>query len=152
VRWCFDTSALIEPWVRHYPPDVFKPLWDKLEELAAGEVIAAPIDVRHELERQSDGLTKWAKTLENFFIPSDRAVLEKSKEIVNAHPGFIETKSARSAADPFVVALAEIHGVPVVTYEQLGKAKTPKIPNVCRARGVRVATLVEVLRAEGFRV
>ncbi|HXM83545.1 MAG TPA: DUF4411 family protein [Burkholderiales bacterium] len=152
MRWCFDTSALIEPWVRHYPPEMFEPLWDKLKELAESGTIAAPVDVRIELERQSDNLCKWAKALDNFFVDTDRALLQKSKDIIIAHAGFIDPKSTRSGADPFVVALAEISGVPVVTYETMGKAKTPKIPNVCRARGIRVASFVEVLRAEGFKL
>lgn len=152
MKWCFDTSALIEPWVRHYPPDVFQPLWDKLRTLAEDGTIAAPVDVRLELERQSDDLCAWAKALASFFIDTDRVLLQKSKDIINEHAGFIDPKSARSGADPFVVALAEIRGVPVVTYEMMGKAKTPRIPNVCRARGIRVASFVDVLRAEGFKL
>ena len=153
MKWCFDTSALIEAWVRHYPPDMFGPMWSAIENLAGKGIIAAPIDVRLELEQQKDDLFNWAKGLNGFFIEPDRALLETSKAIVNAHPGLIKANSTKSAADPFVIALAEIRKVPVVTYETMAKQNAaPKIPNVCNARGIRTATLVDVLRAEGFRL
>ncbi|HKQ23148.1 MAG TPA: DUF4411 family protein [Burkholderiales bacterium] len=154
MKWCFDTSALVEPWVRHYPREMFEPVWDKLAELAADGTIRAPVDVRMELEEQKDDLYKWAKGLNGFFVPSDEALLAKVKEIVNAHEGLIKPHSVKSAADPFVIALAELKGVPVVTYETLArvKAAAPKIPNVCAARGIKVVTLVDVLRVEGFKL
>ena len=150
MRYCFDTSGLIEPWVRLYPPDVFRPVWQKLESLADNGIIGAPVDVRIELEQQKDDLFEWAKAREAFFLPSDRPLLERAKDIVNAHPRLVNVNSTKSGADPFVIALAEIHGVPLITYETMSKAATPKIPNVCAARGIRVFTLVDVLRAEGF--
>jgi Domain of unknown function (DUF4411) len=151
LRYCFDTSALIEPWVRLYPPDLFHPIWEKLEDLSLTGVIRAPVDVRIELREQKDDLFEWAKSLDGLFVDTDRAHLEKSREIINAHPGLIKPNSTKSGADPFVIALAEINAVPVVTYETLARAAAaPKIPNVCAARGVMVMTLVDVLRAEGF--
>ena len=61
MRWCFDTSALIEPWVRLYPQDIFGPVWVKLEELIEEGEIGAPQDVLIELERQKDDLHAWAR-------------------------------------------------------------------------------------------
>ena len=49
MRWCFDTSALIEPWVRRYPPDVFAPVWDHLVRLVDDGEVIAPSDVLLEL-------------------------------------------------------------------------------------------------------
>jgi len=153
VRWCFDTSALIEPWVRLYPPDVFGPVWLKIEELAQGGVIVAPTDVRLELKRQKDDLFHWARTVPQLFGDPDRPVMETFAKIVNDHPDFMKVNSTKSGADPFVVALAEVHGIPVVTYETMAKQNVaPKIPNVCQARGIQCVTPVEVLRAEGFKM
>lgn len=152
MRWCFDTSALIEAWVRHYPPDLFPALWDQLGALAEGGIICAPPDVLEELERQKDDLFAWAKRLESMFVPHDRAVMERMKKIVNEHKGLIKVNSTKSGADPAVIALAEVRGIPVVTYETMAKeSAAPRIPNVCSARGIRVATLVEVLRAEQIK-
>lgn len=153
MKWCFDTSALIEPWVRLYPPDIFGPVWDKLAELVEGGIIGAPADVLLELEKQKDDLHDWAKSMPDLFVEPDRPVMEAFTDIINAYPSFMKVNSTKSGADPFVVAMAEVHGLPVVTYETMAKqAAAPKIPNVCADRGLAVAQLVDVLRSEGFRM
>jgi hypothetical protein len=153
MKWCFDTSGLIEPWVRRYPPDVFGPVWTKLEELAKAGVIVAPADVRLELEKQKDDLFAWAKGVPEMFHDADRAVMEVFTDIVNAHPDFMKINSTKSGADPFVVAFAQVHSLPLVTYETMAKQNAaPKIPNVCAARGIDCVELVDVLRGEGFKL
>jgi predicted DNA binding protein len=152
MTWCFDTSAFIEPWVRLYPPDIFGPVWDKVEKLAENEEITAPADVLLELEKQKDDLHEWAKP--ELFETPDREVMEVFTEIVNDHPDFMKINSTKSGADPFVVALAEVKELTVVTYETMAKKNAaPKIPNVCAARGLgETASLVDVLRAGGFKL
>ena len=154
MTWCFDTSAFIEPWVRLYPPDMFGPVWDKVEELAEAKVITAPADVLLELEKQKDDLHDWAKARPELFEQPDRDVMEAFTDIVNNHPDFMKINSTKSGADPFVVALAEVKKLTVVTYETMAKKDAaPKIPNVCIARGhPDTATLVDVLRAGGFKL
>ena len=154
MTWCFDTSAFIEPWVRLYPPDIFGPVWNKLEELAENDLITAPADVLLELEKQKDDLHAWAKARPELFQTPDRRVMEVFTEIVNDHPDFMKINSTKSGADPFVVALAEVKELTVVTYETMAKQNAaPKIPNVCAARGLTApASLVDVLRAGGFKL
>lgn len=154
MTWCFDTSAFIEPWVRLYPPDIFGPVWNKLEELAEKNLITAPADVLLELEKQKDDLHEWAKARPELFETPDRQVMEVFTEIVNDHPDFMKINSTKSGADPFVVALAEVKELTVVTYETMAKqSAAPKIPNVCAARGLAdTASLVDVLRAGGFKL
>lgn len=151
MRWCFDTSALIEPWVRLYPPDVFPRVWEALDELVVGGRVIAPPDVRAEIERQNDGLADWIRVRSGMFLPVTRPLIERVTELVNDYPGFIKVNSTGSGADPFVVALAETEGVAVVTYESRAKKdQAPKIPNVCDGRGIDCVDLVHVLRAEGY--
>ncbi len=153
MRWCFDTSALIEPWVRLYPPDLFPRVWQALAELAESGVIAAPVDVRLELERQSDGLSDWVKALSGFFVEADRSTMEVYADVVNNHPGFLKVNSTKSGADPVVIATAAVHNVPVVTYETMAKVgAAPKIPNVCVAMGLQHVSIVDVLRAENAKL
>lgn len=153
MRWCFDTSALIEPWVRLYPPDIFGPVWTMLDHLISAGAIVAPVDVLHELERQKDDLHAWVSERPGFFLDPDRKVMEVFTEIVNAYPGFMKPHSTKSGADPLVVATAEAHNLPVVTYETHAKQDAaPKIPNVCDDRSIKTAQLVEVLRNEGFKM
>ncbi len=153
MRWCFDTSALIEPWVRLYPPDIFGPVWETLDRLIATGVIVAPVDVLHELERQKDDLHAWVNVRPTFFLDPDRKVMEVFAEIVNTYPGFMKPHSTKSGADPLVVATAEANNLPVVTYETRAKQDAaPKIPNVCDDRNIRTVQLVDVLRDTGFKM
>lgn len=153
MTWCFDTSAFIEPLVRLYPPDIFGPVWEKLEELAEANIVTAPADVLLELEKQKDDLYAWASSRPGIFQAPDRAVMEVFTEIVNNHPDFMKVNSTKSGADPFVVAMAEVKKLTVVTYETMAKQDAaPKIPNICVARGLQTAQLVDVLRAEGFKL
>lgn len=153
MKYSLDTSALIEPWVRLYPPDVFAPVWDALEALTESGVVRASVEVKRELERQSDALYDWARARDGLFVEVDETQARKVKEIVNAHPGLVKPNSTKSQADPFVIALAEVGGagIKVVAYEGWAKSNAaPKIPNVCAARKIQVVTLVDVLRDEGF--
>lgn len=153
MKYCLDTSALIEPWVRLYPPDIFPPVWKKLEELVDDGSVRAPVEVKRELERQKDDLFEWASVAEAMFVELDAGQAVKAKEIVNAFPNLVKPNSTKSAADPFVIALAEVSKVPVVTYEtRAKKAEAPKIPNVCDVRGIECLSLVDVLRAEKFKL
>jgi hypothetical protein len=124
-----------------------------LKELTEAGLMVAPSDVLLELEKQKDDLHEWAKAVPNLFVVPDRQVMEAFTEIVNDYPNFMKINSTKSGADPFVVALAEVHGLAVVTYETLAKREAaPKIPNVCQDRGLDCVQLVDVLRAEGFKM
>ncbi len=153
MRYCFDTSAYIEPWLRLYPPDVFPKVWTAVEDLVGNGLIVAPMDVRHELERQKDDLHAWAMSgpMAGMFMEADRGVMESFADIVNKHPDFMKVNSQKSGADPFVVAMAQTKGLAVVTYESMGKGTAPRIPNVCAARGIKCIQLMDVLRAEGVK-
>lgn len=152
MKYCLDTSALVEPWQRHYPHDLFEPVWEALGDLIVAGHVRAPVEVRRELERQSDGLLKWANGWEGLFEDVDEAQLKASKEIVNKYPSLVKPNSTKSQADPFVIALAEVRGVAVITYETRAKKnEAPKIPNVCEDRKIKMVTFVELLRAEGFK-
>ena len=69
IPYSIDTSALLEGYVRRYPPDVVPRLWDeKLDQLIdAGRLIAA-FDVLEELGKRDDDVHAWAKARERMFI------------------------------------------------------------------------------------
>jgi hypothetical protein len=70
--------------------------------------------------------------------------------ILGKHERLVDTRKNRSAADPFVIALAMAQGCAVVTAEAAtGKADRPNIPDVCLAMGVRSMTLLELFREQG---
>ena len=44
--YVIDTSALLDGWVRYYPPDVFPPLWSNLEGMITAGELLSPDDLR----------------------------------------------------------------------------------------------------------
>lgn len=145
--YCFDTSALLDAWNRHYPPDVFPPLWRAIEEgVTAGHFFAAE-EVRTELAKKDDALSKWAKKQRHLFIDFDAAQQTAVAEVLRLFPRLVEVKKGRSGADPFVIALARTRDAVVVTGENDdGTVEKPKIPTVCRHFGVRAIKPLEFIR------
>jgi hypothetical protein len=59
--------------------------------------------------------------------------------------------SGRSGADPFVIALAMVHGGTVVTEETLSRNLTkPRIPDVCDAMGIPRLNLLGFVQAPSW--
>ncbi|ELC7324553.1 DUF4411 family protein [Stenotrophomonas maltophilia] len=151
MSYSFDTSALIEPWTRRYPPDLFQPIWGWLENLVDQGHVAAIDEVRHELHRQEDELSAWTKSQEKLFVPASADVQTALRDVLIAFPNLADHERDRSGADPWVVAYALSAGRSVVTYETMGKASKPKIPNACAHFGIGCLSLVDVLRQTGYR-
>jgi len=54
--YCIDTSALIHGWRRDYPPDVFRSLWEQLDQLIKIGKLFSSFEVLLELERGGDDI------------------------------------------------------------------------------------------------
>lgn len=150
MAYCFDTSALIECWSRSYPPDVFRGLWDKMNDLAALTQIVAPEEVQVELAKQEDELHKWIEDRPYMLLPLDEALQIATAEVLRDHPLLMKATKNRNGADPFVIAAARIKGLTVVTEEQGGTDVKPKIPSVCTALGVPCIGVLQFLRQQGW--
>lgn len=149
--YSIDTSALIDGWERHYPPDVFPGVWEKLSELAQGGKIVASEEVRVELEKKQDELCKWSDNQNGFFLPSDQDVQSAVSAILSKHPRLVDTRRGRSGADPFVIAVASVNKLAVVTGEgSSNNLAKPKIPDVCDNLSIRCIPLLELLREQGW--
>lgn len=150
--YCIDTSALVDGWTRYYPPDVFPPLWSKLEEMIHGEQLAAPDEVLRELSKKEDDLFKWAKKNDRLFVPLDATIQAATKEVLAAFPRLVDSERDRSIADPFVIAVARVRACCVVTGEKSsGNPKRPKIPNVCDHFKVRYINLLQFMREQKWQ-
>ena len=151
MTYSIDTSALLEAWARHYPPDVFPTLWQQIENLISAGRLLAIDEVVRELERKSDDLHDWAKQHAGMFISTDQAIMQRAGEVVNQFPSLAEPQSQRGKADPFVIALAMERSLTVVTAEH-SKPTKPRIPDVCRQLQVPCVSLIELFRREGWSV
>ena len=152
MGYSIDTSALIEGYIRDFPPDVFPPVWKKLDELIDDGFLRATEEVLYELEKKDDKVYEWACHHGHMFVPIDGRIQEAVKFILRDYTRLIDTRKNRSGADPFVIALALVEGLSVVTAENLsGSLERPKIPDVCRALSIRCLNMLELFREQGWR-
>ena len=149
MKYCIDTSAILDGWVRYYPPDVVPGLWEKLENLISNGQLIATEEVLYELEKKKDDVYKWAKKHEKMFVPIDEKIQLIVTEILKKHKKLVDTRKNRSMADPFVIALAKIENCKVVTGEQpTNNLDVPKIPDICRAIGISYISLLQLCREQ----
>jgi predicted nucleic acid-binding protein len=153
LRYSIDTSALLEAWRRRYPPDVFPAVWQRLDEVIEKGDRGASEEVFLELEKRDDDVHGWAKERKmKLFVPIDEDQQRHVSVILEQHERLVDTRKNRSAADPFVIAVAIAQGCAVVTDEAAtGKPEKPNIPDVCSAMGVRAMNLLEFFRQQGWR-
>lgn len=134
------------------PPDVFPALWVKLEDLVRSGSLRATEEVQTELERKDDEVLAWASARSGFFVPIDEPIQIAVGDILSRFPKLLDTRSNRSGADPFVIALAQTNGCSVVTGERATTSTgRPNIPAVCRAIGIRSLTVLDLIREQGWR-
>ncbi len=151
ARYSIDTSALLEGWRRNYPPDVFPALWSNLEKLIRSEDLIATEEVLLELQRKDDEVYQWARKQSEMFIPIDERVQLAVAAVLAKYPKLLDTRKGRSGADTFVIALAQIEGCTVVTAERATTSPDrPNIPDVCSVMKIRVISLLELIREQGW--
>ena len=151
MKYSLDTSAVVQAWRTHYPPEVFPAVWERLDDLIDSGALRATEEVLYELERKDDEVLSWVREREELIIDIDQEIQIAVQAILEEHKRLLDTRKSRSGADPFVIALAQIHRAAVVTYERPTNSPTrPNIPDVCRALGVRCITFLELLREQGW--
>jgi hypothetical protein len=150
--FCLDTTAFVEPWVRRYPIDVFPTYWQTLDEWAHDGRVVAPDEVLREIEKNDDDLHKWVKLRAMLFQPVEADVQNAVTAILAEYPRLVDTRKGRHTADPWVIAQAQVMSVVVVTEESEGSRKSPKIPDVCRDKGISVVRVVDLIRAMDLRL
>ncbi len=148
--YCLDTSCILEGWRRHYPPDVFEGFWRDLQRLIDEGVAISPDAVRKELLKQDDEVAIWAERQTTCFVPFDEVQEPHLIEVMTEHELLVKNTPKRNAADPFVIALAKTRGIMVVSEEQPGGARKPKIPDVCQAMKIKCISVVGLMRNEGW--
>nr|MDP2189791.1 DUF4411 family protein [Rhodoferax sp.] len=149
----FDSSALIHAWHRAYRPKNFPTFWTNLEQAVLAGHVVASTEVLAELEKKDDDVHKWCKRLAaNLSVDVDDVQQEHMRHIMGTYPRLVDTVKGRSGADPFVIAVARsMRGnIIVVSEEDFGKKESPKIPDVCRAEGIRCHKLADFIDARGW--
>lgn len=134
VLYSFDTSAILNCRRDLFRPSVFRTLWAQIEGAIAVGQIRAVDEVQRELARRDDDAKQWAGNQVDLFCPLDTPIQEGARRILQLHPNLVRQGGLRSAADPFVIALAMVNNGTVVTEETAsGNIDKPRIPDVCLA-------------------
>jgi len=134
-----------------YPPDSFPTFWEYFDSAIDNGHIIAPMIVLEELKAQDDEIYEWARGHNDLFVPLDADLQITQAEIVNQFQRLTMPVKGRSLADPWVIALAVLRQCPVVSMEKPGSDSRPKIPDVCRHLGVGHISVVDLIRAMGWK-
>ena len=149
TTYCIDTSALIAAWYERYKPNRFPKLWIEIAALAAAGRLVSSSLVLAECEKRSPELHVWLRERKEMFLPPDEAVQLRAAHVINTYKGLIMQGKEKFAADPFVIATAEVHGYAVVT-EEVGPTSLRKIPGVCNALRLPCLNLIDLFDAEDW--
>lgn len=155
ASYCIDTSSLIAAWHELYPIENFPGFWDNLDTLIGVGRLWAPDEVLVETKPKSDELHKWLKERVDMFVKleSDAALQPVVTDVLRTFPRLVGELKDRTRADPFVIALAEIRGLCVVTQENpMSTPDRPRIPLVCASRGINCLNMLGLIRAEQWRL
>jgi len=138
-RYCLDTGVFIEGWNRYYSMELCPEYWAILDDLAKKDIIFAPIEVKREINKTDDELSKWINERPYFFQDINVPVQMNLRQIMASHGRLVDSIKQRSIADPWVIALAMAENAIVVTKETPSGLDTRriKIPDVCMALGVQ---------------
>jgi len=83
------------------------------------------------------------------FRELDGAVQVEAAQILAQFPSLVGEKKLRTSADPFVIALARVEGLQVVTDEKpTGSLARPNIPDVCAQLNMMVIGLLQLIQSE----
>ncbi len=152
-KYCLDTNVFIEGWNRYYSMDLCPEYWVILDKLAKEGRIFSPIEVKREIDKSDDGLSKWIKTRHYIFRDIDMEVQKCLRKIMASHSRLVDSIKQRSIADPWVIAFAIVENAIVVTKETATgiDRKRIKIPDVCNALNVPWMNDFEFAKEVGIR-
>jgi hypothetical protein len=153
TTYSFDTSALVDWWVRYYSPELLPSLKANVEAVITEGRFKASRYVLTELEQGGDELHEWAKLhKEEIFIEDDEDAQTIARSLIQKFSFAQHPKKGLTGADPFVIARAQL-GNPVwtvVSGEKPTDANNPKIPYVCGQLNVPCLSFRQFWQNEGW--
>lgn len=159
MKFCIDSSALIDLGERHYPEHVpvFAPIWDYVYgAIDSGELISVDY-VKVELEKKADD---WRT---NFLGRAD-GMFHISAQIEQEYAAIIQEIEGRgefsknshrdrfmSGADPWLIALARSMGQEcAVVSAEIKTLASYGLGAVCKVLGVRHMNLLDLFKARNI--
>jgi len=153
MTYCIDTSSLIAAWQERYTIENFPGFWVKMDALIVAGRLIAPVEVLNETKKRSDELHGWLKARRAMFRELDDPVQIEVAQILAQFPRLVGERKLRTSADPFVIALARVGGLQLVTDEKpTGNLLRPNIPDVCNELGMTAIGVLDLIRREKWVV
>jgi predicted nucleic acid-binding protein len=153
----FDASSIIHAW-DNYPPELFPPLWDWLEQEIVDGNLAIPGVALEEVGKKAPECAAWLKGNGIIVFPLTSEVLAESlriKHLLGIEEDQYHTKGV-GENDIFIIATASFHGLTLISDEgrQFGKPESLaryKIPAVCELQkvGVNCINFLQLIRTSG---
>jgi hypothetical protein len=152
-KYSIDTSAILDAWVRYYPLDLFPSFWDKFRLLVESKDGIAIELIGHELKTKDDGCFKWFRdnNIGSFFVEITAPIEEKVTDLLKDtnYQKLVADRKGAYSADPFVIALAIVENLTVVTGERAtNNILKPRIPDVCNSIGINCINVLDLMRIE----
>ncbi|MFA4941083.1 MAG: DUF4411 family protein [Patescibacteria group bacterium] len=152
IKYCFDSSSFINSWSRYYPYKIFPAVWSGLELLIDQGRLVVPKEVKKEILAGNDDLKIWFNANSSCVVDIDKEQLKLVSEIVNKYPRVSSyNKPKPNHADPFVVALAKLKNIVLVTDEKPNGDKiNPAIPDLCKEYKIKYCNMILFFEMEGW--
>ena len=157
--FCLDASSIINLF-RHsglfyppYPQDIFKGLWDKLDQLIENGEIISHITVLKEIEKRDDNAKKWCVKHKKIFKDIDDCQIKELNKIKakysKSHWDAETKRKGQEWADPWVIALAICEEAIIVSDERNSPDRVPYVANYF---GISTLNLMDFFRKIGLRL
>ena len=154
VIYSIDTSALIAAFHERYPIENFPSLWHEIEALIRnGRLKMSPI-VFEEAIRDTE-IKQWCDENQlkpDFQVAIDEPVQERVNEVLSHFPRLVDSRTGKSGADPWVIALAmTTQNCVVVTEENRTYSENrPKIPDARVHFDIECIKIVDLIKRENW--
>jgi hypothetical protein len=151
-KYVLDANCFIEPWNKFYSYEFFAAFWDSfLKNSCQQKIVLIQEEIYDEILKKDDELNNWIKKQGFKIVKTDPEIVRIAASIQNQFPNLVKEVKGRSLADPFVIALAKQEGATVVTLEDKGSEKNPKIPFVCHSLKIKSVDLFAFIKEQGIK-
>ena len=154
VIYSIDTSALIAAFHERYPIENFPSLWREIEALIKNGRLKMSQIVFEEAMRDTE-IKQWCDENQlkpDFQVTIDESVQECVNEVLSQFPRLVDSRTGKSGADPWVIALAMITQNCVVVTEENAthSVNRPKIPDACVHFHIECIKIVDLIKRENW--
>lgn len=147
--YSLDTSGLLDGVERFYPPNTFPALWERVDDLiAAGRLLMSEEAIIEAMYLDAAARDWCEPRKQAISAPTNQAIAAHVTSIVDEYK--VWTGGTTNRADPFVIAVALERKAVVITGEKPGSIQNPKIPYVCKARGVECTNFLGLVTRENW--